>query len=87
MNHRNLSERSYIYVVFICDYFLIKIREDGNPDMLENGYINFTKRSMMANAIQEIMQWQYTPYHLEKVAPISEALEKVFSDYFLSLIQ
>lgn len=40
----------------------------------------------MAHAIQEIMQWQYTPYHLEKVVPISEALEKVSFFFLVSLI-
>lgn len=38
--------------------------EDGNNDTLDNGYVNFEKCTMVANAILNLKQLQDVPYNL-----------------------
>src|SRR5690349_3020019 len=38
--------------------------EEGNHNYLENEYINFFKRRLMAEIIKEIQQYQHTSYNL-----------------------
>lgn len=51
--------------------------EDGNPDMLQGGLINFAKRRRIAGVIREIQQYQNAPYHLEVVKPIFDWLKDI----------
>eukprot|EP01103_Thecamoeba_quadrilineata_P019256 TRINITY_DN7710_c0_g1_i1.p1 TRINITY_DN7710_c0_g1~~TRINITY_DN7710_c0_g1_i1.p1 ORF type:complete len:1179 (-),score=318.56 TRINITY_DN7710_c0_g1_i1:14-3550(-) len=52
--------------------------EDGNPDLLPDGVlINFMKRRRVAAVIQEIQQYQLTPYPLAKVKQIRSYLSGV----------
>jgi hypothetical protein len=53
--------------VYLSDLTFI---EDGNLDMLANGQVNFTKHRMVANVIQELGQYQQTPYNLVRVDAI-----------------
>ena len=50
--------------------------EDGNPDKIGDLH-NFSKRTFVSNIIQEIQQYQQTPYHLEECSIISNYLEKI----------
>eukprot|EP01103_Thecamoeba_quadrilineata_P014814 TRINITY_DN4508_c0_g1_i2.p1 TRINITY_DN4508_c0_g1~~TRINITY_DN4508_c0_g1_i2.p1 ORF type:complete len:806 (+),score=199.71 TRINITY_DN4508_c0_g1_i2:277-2694(+) len=53
--------------IFLTDLTFI---EDGNPDLLADGLINFTKRKRLAGVIQEIKQYQQSPFHLLPVPQI-----------------
>jgi len=57
--------------VYLSDLTFI---EEGNPDFLENGYINFFKRRMVAEVIKEIQQYQQTPYNLTPVPALQKYL-------------
>ena len=50
--------------------------EDGNPDLLQNGQINFQKRRLYADVMKEMQQYQQTPYNLEVVPEIVEFMDK-----------
>jgi len=47
---------------------------DGNPDFLENGYINFFKRRLVAEVINEAQTYQQKPYNLKEVKSIIDWL-------------
>ena len=51
--------------------------EDGNSDRLKSDerLINFSKRQMTADKIQEIMIYQSTPYNLTPVPSIQKLIE------------
>jgi len=46
--------------------------EDGNPDTLDNGYVNFEKCQMVAKAILNMKQFQDAPYNLEAIDSVQE---------------
>eukprot|EP01102_Stenamoeba_stenopodia_P023215 TRINITY_DN9920_c0_g1_i2.p1 TRINITY_DN9920_c0_g1~~TRINITY_DN9920_c0_g1_i2.p1 ORF type:complete len:887 (+),score=262.77 TRINITY_DN9920_c0_g1_i2:248-2908(+) len=48
--------------------------EDGNPDKLADGLINFAKRRRIAAVILEIQQYQQTPYALQPIPTIINLL-------------
>lgn len=48
--------------------------QDGNPNNLNTGYINFYKRRLVAEVIKEIQQYQQTPYNLTAVQQIQNYL-------------
>jgi hypothetical protein len=48
--------------------------EDGNPDLIEGGLINWVKRRRLANVIKDIQQYQQKPYCLEEVSFIQDYL-------------
>jgi len=56
--------------------------EEGNPDKLENGFVNFFKCRMVAEVIKEVQQFQQQPYNLTAVNEISGPLtsHKVVSE-------
>eukprot|EP01132_Coremiostelium_polycephalum_P007683 gene7683-9451_t len=65
--------------------------EEGNPDKLENGFINFFKCRMVAEVIKEIQQYQQQPYNLISVPEVTSTLlnHKIVSEsecFKLSLI-
>lgn len=51
--------------------------EDGNPDKLKTDerLINFGKRQMTADKIEEIMNYQRLPYNLAEVPSIQKFIE------------
>lgn len=46
--------------------------EEGNPNNLQDGSINFTKRQRLSEVIAEIQTYQNTPYFLEEVVFIRD---------------
>jgi son of sevenless-like protein len=50
---------------------------DGNPQYLEQGYINFDKCRRLSAVIQEIIQYQQTPYCLKSVDEIQVYLRNL----------
>eukprot|EP01096_Ripella_sp_DP13-Kostka_P006829 TRINITY_DN2466_c0_g1_i8.p1 TRINITY_DN2466_c0_g1~~TRINITY_DN2466_c0_g1_i8.p1 ORF type:complete len:953 (-),score=400.95 TRINITY_DN2466_c0_g1_i8:17-2875(-) len=65
--------------VYLTDLIFI---EDGNPDFLQRGLINFVKCQFVSQVIREIRQYQDVPYCLEPVPFIRDYLlnVKVLSD-------
>ena len=41
--------------------------EDGNPDYLPNGFVNFTKRKMVGDQLLELLQYQQKRFNLFKI--------------------
>lgn len=60
--------------VYLSDLIFL---DEGNPDYLPNGLINFAKFRQIALVLQAIQQFQYSPYVLQPVAPIADFIEKV----------
>jgi len=59
--------------VYLTDLTFI---EDGNPDFLEGGLINWVKRRRLAAVLKDIQQYQQKPYCLEEVPFVQEYLLK-----------
>eukprot|EP01102_Stenamoeba_stenopodia_P019992 TRINITY_DN765_c0_g1_i2.p1 TRINITY_DN765_c0_g1~~TRINITY_DN765_c0_g1_i2.p1 ORF type:complete len:733 (-),score=247.38 TRINITY_DN765_c0_g1_i2:175-2373(-) len=51
--------------------------EDGTPDRLQGGLINFSKRRRVAGVIREIQQYQQTPYALKPIPAILTFLDNI----------
>jgi len=48
--------------------------EEGNPNQLDNGYVNFFKRRLIAEIIKDVQQFQQKPYNLSAVPAIQQYL-------------
>lgn len=67
---------------------LLTIKDEGNPNYLPNGLINFSKFRKIAGVLQvncyvyfllmdqNVEQFQYQPYCLQPVHPISDFIER-----------
>ncbi|EIN12823.1 ras GEF [Punctularia strigosozonata HHB-11173 SS5] len=55
--------------------------QDGNPDMLPGGLINFSKRQKAADVMSDIRRWQHTPYSFQPVPTILQYLEDSLGNY------
>ena len=51
--------------------------EEGNPDNLPDGSINFTKRQRLSEVIAEIQTYQNTPYFLKELTFVRDYLYNV----------
>jgi len=65
-----------------CPYFGVYLTdltfvEEGNPDKLENGLINFEKNFLFYKVIKEIKLYQQTPYNFQVVDRIQDYLLSV----------
>ncbi len=60
--------------VYLTDLIFI---EDGNPDFVQGGLINFVKCQFVSQVIREIRQYQDVPYCLEPVPFIRDFLLNV----------
>jgi son of sevenless len=55
--------------------------QDGNPDMLPGGLINFSKRQKAADVMSDIRRWQHTPYSFQPVPTILKYIEDSLAVY------
>src|SRR5690348_2610350 len=64
---------------FIHSHSLIHsfICAEGNPDMIDNKYVNFSKCRMVSEVIKQIQRLQNKPYNLKPVRQIKEFLTNV----------
>ena len=44
--------------------------EEGNADLVESGQVNFVKRKMVAEVIEEVRQYQQSPYNVMPIDAI-----------------
>lgn len=65
--------------VYLSDLTFI---EDGNPDVVHGGLINFDKRRLLASVLTEIQQYQQTPYPLQEVPLIRDYLMSTRGFYY-----
>lgn len=59
--------------IYLTDFVFI---EDGIPNNTPNGMINFSKRSKSADVLQDIQQFQSTPYLLQPVPELQDYIVK-----------
>ena len=59
--------------VFLRDLTFI---EDGNPNTVEDGQINFEKTKLLGSVIRNVQQYQQYPYTIRKVPSIVRYLRK-----------
>ncbi|KJE89917.1 hypothetical protein CAOG_009414 [Capsaspora owczarzaki ATCC 30864] len=61
--------------IYLTDLVMI---ESGNKNFIKGtDLINFDKRRKIASVIQEIQQYQQSPYHLQEVEPIAQFIANV----------
>lgn len=53
--------------------------EDGNPDTVDGGLVNFAKLRLVHGLIQEVQQYQSLPYNLLAVDEIVELLDEALA--------
>jgi len=86
MAHTNNSAR-YRSLLVECDPPLVPFLgtclsdltfiEDGNPDNLSSGYVNFTKRRLMGRVISELRSFQCCSYPFRYVGEINELIDQI----------
>lgn len=59
--------------VFLRDLTFI---EDGNPNTVEDGQINFEKTKLLGSVIRGVQQYQQYPYTIRKIPSIVRYLRK-----------
>jgi len=60
-------------VIYLRDLILI---EEGNPDFIEGGLINWAKRGKISEVLNEIRLYQQKGYNLQKVGAICSFIEE-----------
>jgi son of sevenless len=55
--------------------------QDGNPDTIEGGLVNFSKRHKAAEVINDIKRWQARPYNLQPVPQLLGFIEESLNQY------
>jgi hypothetical protein len=50
--------------------------QEGSPDFLDNGIINFRKREMTAEVINDIKRWQCKPHHFHPLPLVLAFLKR-----------
>ncbi|TFK40718.1 ras guanine nucleotide exchange factor domain-containing protein [Crucibulum laeve] len=55
--------------------------QDGNPDNLEGGLVNFRKRQKAAEVISDIKRWQAQPFNLTIIPSIQSYIEESLNQY------
>ena len=65
-----------VFVVIVNDRGVycsdLTFMDDGNPDLINSGLINFYKRTLMFKIIKQIEIFQQVPYNLKAVSKIQE---------------
>jgi len=68
----NTSTSTVPYMgMFLSD---LTFMEEGNPDFLKSGMVNFTKMTMVAEVIKLVQRFQQKPFNLTAVPAIAEWL-------------
>lgn len=55
--------------------------QDGNPDALPGGLINFRKRHMLSEVIGDIKRWQAQPFNLAPVPIIMNFVDEYLNHF------
>ncbi|PRP77743.1 rasGEF domain-containing protein [Planoprotostelium fungivorum] len=62
--------------IYLTDIIFI---EDGNPDYIANGLINWTKRRRLSTVIKEVQTYQLKAYNFESISFLQTYLDEVMS--------
>ncbi len=65
------NECLVLFRIYLTDLVFI---EDGTPDTVDDGLINFSKLRKLAESIREIQQYQQGIYYLSSVPRMRELL-------------
>jgi len=63
--------------VFLQDLTFL---EDGNPDLIDDGKINFSKRQHVARVIFDLLRFQGVPYNFQSIPELRIAIENLEFD-------
>ncbi|KAG5651191.1 hypothetical protein H0H81_009544 [Sphagnurus paluster] len=55
--------------------------QDGNPDMLPGGLVNFRKRQKASEVINDIKRWQAQPFNFQVVQQIQNYIEESLNQF------
>ncbi|KAK2459678.1 hypothetical protein APHAL10511_008323 [Amanita phalloides] len=55
--------------------------QDGNPDILPGGLVNFRKRQMLSEVIGDIRRWQTQPFNLAPVPVIMNYIDEALNHF------
>lgn len=55
--------------------------EDGAPDRLGDGMINFSKRQRSADVVTRIIHWQSKPYNLRPIPTVQAYLQESLTKF------
>ncbi|KAF8635804.1 hypothetical protein AX15_000011 [Amanita polypyramis BW_CC] len=59
----------------------LQFTQDGNPDMLPGGLVNFRKRQMLSEVIGDIKRWQAQPFNLTPVPVIMNYIDDSLNQF------
>ncbi|KAG6845125.1 hypothetical protein H0H87_000552 [Tephrocybe sp. NHM501043] len=55
--------------------------QDGNPDMLPGGLVNFRKRQKASEVINDIKRWQAQPFNFQSIASVQTYIEESLNQF------
>ncbi|KAG6910697.1 hypothetical protein DXG01_008741 [Tephrocybe rancida] len=55
--------------------------QDGNPDMLPGGLVNFRKRQKASEVINDIKRWQAQPFNFQAIASVQAYIEESLTQF------
>lgn len=55
--------------------------QDGNPDMLPGGLVNFRKRQKASEVINDIKRWQAQPFNLQPIPSVQAFIDESLNQF------
>ncbi|KAG6897764.1 hypothetical protein C0992_011433 [Termitomyces sp. T32_za158] len=55
--------------------------QDGNPDMLPGGLVNFRKRQKASEVINDIKRWQAQPFNLQPISSVQAFIDESLNQF------
>lgn len=71
------------FTLFVIGVFLSTLQfiQDGNPDNLPDGLVNFRKRQKASEVISDIKRWQAQPFNFHHLPNVLAYIEECLASY------
>ncbi|KAG6868223.1 hypothetical protein C0993_005999 [Termitomyces sp. T159_Od127] len=77
-SHLSVPTLTFVIGVFLSTLQFI---QDGNPDMLPGGLVNFRKRQKASEVINDIKRWQAQPFNLQPIPSVQAFIDESLNQF------